>query len=406
MSLYFGKKIFGTPLWLILNFVVVSFVISFRLFNLDTVTGPLYREKYLVSLFKIFYLPSVVSFTSLLCAVIISCVRSNCDTILTSFTFTYWVPLDVLCLLHFALPRTVAVRVDLCFGKLITFTVPIKSLSVVCLLLYFVVIMITLWLCLGTSFQFTSWIPSVRLSSLLCFILYLFLSLTFLLNPFSCAFFFNLPWTSVTASFCDLDTILTSFHFTSWIPSVVCLLLYFVVIMIILWLWYDTYLFHFTSWVPLDVLCYSLCFPPQLHSRCLCFGIYFFLFSPLSCVYFFTLLWSWSFSDCVSVLLSSLLLGSLLSGLVLYFASFFTYFSLWLFPIESFSCAFFFNLPWTSVTASFCDLETILTSFHFTSWIPSVVCLLLYFVVIMIILWLWYDTYFFPVYFLDPFSQA
>ena len=165
---------------------------------------------------------------------------------------------------------------------------PVQSFQL-CLLLYFVVIMIILWLCFGTSFQFTSWIPSVRLSSLLCFILYLFLSLTFSYwIPFSCAFFFNLPWTSVTTSFCDLDPILTSSTFSYCVPS--CML-----------------------------------------SSLLCFILY--LFLSLTC-----------------------------------------------FLLNPFSCAFFFNLPWKSVTANFITLcrsvGSILTSFTFRNIEPLLYLLL------------------------------
>ena len=439
-------------------------------------------------------------------AVIISCriiLWFGSDTYFLHFSC--WVP-SALCL-RLYLPRT-SVVFTLFFDCDTILTSSCWVLSAVCVLLYLAVIVsCILWVCFGTYF--------------------------FLLKPFSCVYFFTLPWSSATASFCDLDpiltlfllspfgfvftsllcfdhqlhsrrslivyrhlllpvascqlcvyfftlqwssvafasfsdcdTILTSFTFASWIPSTLCLRLYFALIIscisVVLWLCIGTYVFllrpfscAFTSLLCSDrqlrllhslivirylllsllllgslQLCLDLYF--ALIISCirvviwLCIGTYVFLLRPFSCA-FTSLLCSdrqlrllHSLIVIRYLLLSLLLLGSLQLCLDLYFAliiscilwlCFGTYF----FLLNPFSCVYFFTLPWLSATASFCDLDpiltsytfpveslrlcayffallwssvtfasffdcdTILTSFHFTSWIPSVrLCFILY----------------------------
>ena len=326
-----------------------------------------------------------------------------------------------------------------------------------------------LWLCSGTYF--------------------------FLLNPFSCVYFFTLPWSSAAASFCDLDPILTSFTFPveslrlcvyfftlprtsvvfgSCTSSLFLLSLFSCAFFFLLCC--DDKLRSLPSPIVIRYLLLSILLLGSLQLcldlyfaliiSCirvvlwLCFGTYFFLLKPFSCVYFFTLPWSSaaaSFCDLDPILTSFTFPVESLSALclLLYFAANISCICvvLWLcdrhllLPVESFQlCVYFFTLQWSSVVfASFSDCDTILTSFTFTSWIPSVVfpsllcCdhqlrllpspivignlhppllllgslqlgLLLYFAVIIscirVVLWLWSDTYFFPFYFLDPSSCA
>ena len=353
----------------------------------------------------------------------------------------------------------------------------------------------------------SSWSPSAVFTSLLCrdhqlplhfviWIRYLLLSL-FLLSPFGFVF------TSLLCRGHQLPLhfviwVRYFFHFSCWVPSALCLLLYFAIIIacvcFILWLCFGTYFFLLSPFS--CVFTSLLCSDRQLrllHSLIVIryLLLHFYFLDPFSCASFFNLLWSWvAFPSPIVIgnlhpplllvgsllvrltsllcfdhqlhsrrylivirylLLSILLLGSLQLCLDIYFAliiscirvvlwlCFGTYF----FLLKPFSCVYFFTLPWSSAAASFCDLDPILTSFTFpveslrlfvyvftllrtlvvfalffdcvsaltsSCWVLSAVCLLLFFAVIVscvcFILWLWYDTYFFHFYFLDPFSCA
>ena len=333
-------------------------------------------------------------------AVIISCriiLWFGSDTYFLHFSC--WVP-SALCL-RLYLPRT-SVVFTLFFDCDTILTSSCWVLSAVCLLLYLAVIVsCILWVCFGTYF--------------------------FLLKPFSCVYFFTLPWSSATASFCDLDPILTlfllspfGFVFTSllWrehqlylrcslivfrhlllpVESFQLYVYFFTLLVIvscacfILWLRYDTYFFHFCFLDPFYFVFTSLlCFDHQLHSR-RSLIVYRHLLLPVAscqlCVYFFTLQWSSvafaSFSDCDTILTSftftSWIPPVVFRSLLCFDhqlhsrRSLIVYRHLLLLVASFQLCVYFFTLQWSSVAfASFSDCDTILTSFTFTSWIPPVV---------------------------------
>ena len=210
-----------------------------------------------------------------------------------------------------------------------------------------------------------------------------------------------------------------------------CLVLYFAVIVsyvcFILWLWYDTYFFHFSyCWLPVESLQSLQLWDLLLYFVVIISCVRFLPFDHQCILYLLLPLLLLCFNHLVVFGRSLIVLFSDPLYLLLHFAFLSTY---------SFSCAF------SSSLCCYRQLRSLHFTyfFHFSYWIPSVVLTSLlcrehqfYLVHLLtsslfllspfscvftsllccdhllcpIILWLWYDTYFFPFYFLDPFTCA